>query len=137
MGKRILSILTAVVCMVSTLPQVMAEPLEEPKAIGNYGLTLASIYITDTISSVAGVWSWTDPTIKPNAGTSEYEATFTPNDTNNYNSVTVMIPVTTLPATPQITVNSTSTELVYGEKLENATLSGGIAFGPIRLILQL
>jgi len=58
------------------------------------GKTLDDSAIPSTGQTVAGVFSWDAPTTKPPVGTNSYDATFTPNDTVNYNTVKGKVSVT-------------------------------------------
>lgn len=79
--------------------------------------------------AIQGTWSWSNGSIKPNAGTASYEATFTPSDTDNYESVTADISVTTLKYTPTVSVKPTVSEISYGQSLSESTFSGGKIMG--------
>ena len=67
-----------------------------------YGQTLADSILTggtvkDGEVEVPGTFAWTDDTIKPNASDSdetEYEVTFTPMDSENYDTVTTKVKLT-------------------------------------------
>ena len=55
------------------------------------------------------------------------QAVFTPNDANNYNTVTRTITVKVTKATPVIAEKPTAGALIYGQKLSDSTLTGGKA----------
>lgn len=78
---------------------------------------------------VDGTWSWKDGSIKPEAGTASYEATFTPSDTNNYETVTTNIEVTTLQYTPTISENPNASAITYGQSLSESIITGGRVLG--------
>ena len=55
------------------------------------------------------------------------QAVFTPNDANNYNTVTRTITVKVTKATPVIAEKPTASVLTYGQTLSDSTLTGGKA----------
>lgn len=71
-----------------------------PTAAGiTYGQTLANATLSGGSSTPDGTFAFTTPAIAPNAGIADYEVTFTPNDTNNYNEATGSVSVTVNKAT--------------------------------------
>lgn len=85
---------------------VLATPtitkLPQPTAI-TYGQALSNSFLTMGNSSVAGSWSWADPSIKPDAGqTTRYGVVFTPSDPN-YRSVSTNLALNVRKAVPAIT----------------------------------
>ena len=105
-----------------------------PTASGiTYGQALSDSALTDgeAVSgdtTLTGAWNWTAPATKPNAGTAQYEVTFTPSDTN-YDTATVNVSVTVAKATPTLTA-PTAAAIQYGQKLSDSTLTGGTATNP-------
>ncbi len=96
-----------------------------------YGQTLASSTLTGGTAmngtvTVAGSFAWVDNTIAPNAGTQSYNVVFTPTDTANYNSNTVLTTVVVNKATPTLTAPTAST-ITFGQMLSDSTLTGGSA----------
>ena len=58
------------------------------------GQTLADSYLDNGEASVNGTFAWQDNTIKPDStGNKKYNVVFTPNDTENYNSVIIEVEV--------------------------------------------
>lgn len=117
---------------------VKSDPIITEEQISNirgseitYGQSLndSRIYATST---TPGVFVWTDNTIKPNVSDSEfanYEITFTPTDTDNYNIKTFNIKIKVNPLViselPIETKNSVSpAEITYGDSLEDSIISG-------------
>ena len=89
--------------------------------VATYGDTLSSI-------SLPTGWAWSDSTASVgNAGTNTFAATFTPEDTANYNTVEQDLSVTVGKATPSYTV---PTDLVatYGDTLSSISLPTGWAW---------
>ena len=59
------------------------------------GQKLSASLLTGGAASVPGTFTWSTSNQKvSNAGTADYEVTFTPDDTANYNTVTAMVSVT-------------------------------------------
>lgn len=91
-----------------------------------YRMSLSESSLTGSDVDVEGTWAWTDGSIKPNAGTREYEATFTPTDTTNYDTVTLNVSVTTAKYRPTIKELPTLPDnITYGVTLGDITLTGG------------
>jgi hypothetical protein len=63
------------------------------------GQALSSSELSGGTASVPGTFGWTDGTAVPSA-TGDYEVTFTPTDTANYNTATTTVSVTVNAATP-------------------------------------
>ena len=95
-----------------------------------YGQALSASTLSDGVASVDGSFAWTTPTTKPDtAGTPSYGVSFTPNDTDNYNTVTCTVSLTVNQkevglswADTKLTYNgqqqaptATATELVSGD----------------------
>ena len=100
-----------------------------PTATGiTYGEALRDSTLTGGEGSVEGAFTWTAPATKPNAGTAQYEVTFTPTDTN-YDTATVNVTVTVAKATPTLTA-PTAGAIQYGQKLSDSALTGGTATNP-------
>jgi|GEM_PF-1331543 len=76
--------------------------------------------------SVAGSWSWVNPTEVPAVGTNSYEVRFKPS-TNNFMSFTLMIDVTVAKAKPYIETAPTAAAITYGDSLGMSGLTGGKA----------
>jgi len=92
-----------------------------------YGQTLASSTLSNGTASVAGSFAFTTPTVVPAAGTASPSVTFTPSDTNNYQTAATTVSVTVSKATPLITTKPTAKDIVVGQTLASSTLSGGVA----------
>ncbi|MBR1878817.1 MAG: InlB B-repeat-containing protein [Paludibacteraceae bacterium] len=60
-----------------------------------YGQTLGEAEITGGETNTTGVFAWSNPNEQPEVGTVEYEATFTPDDTDNYTPAILYVAVTT------------------------------------------
>ncbi|KAI4449578.1 hypothetical protein C823_004107 [Eubacterium plexicaudatum ASF492] len=112
-----------------TITRVSSTITQAPAASGiTYGQALSDSALTGGEGSVTGAFTWTDGTIKPNAGTAQFSVTFTPNDTN-YNTATADVSVTVAKATPTLTA-PTASAIEYGQKLSDSALTGGTAANP-------
>ena len=78
-------------------------------------------------SSLAGIWGFTGTDIIPTVNNKGYQAVFTPDDADNYNTVTRTITVKVTKATPVIAQKPTASVLTYGQTLSDSTLTGGKA----------
>lgn len=90
-----------------------------------YKQTLASSTVSGTAkvgsTVIGGTWSWQNSSIAPAAGTSTYDITFTPNDTNvnpASGKCSLVIDKST-----NYTVNPTATPITYGDKLSSSALN--------------
>jgi hypothetical protein len=100
-----------------------------------YGQTLASSTLSGgaatngaSNASVAGTFAFTTPLNVPAAGTASQSVTFTPTDTNDYNTVTVVVNVTVNGAAVVAGISAPmATAITYGQTLASSTLSGGMA----------
>jgi prolyl-tRNA editing enzyme YbaK/EbsC (Cys-tRNA(Pro) deacylase) len=97
-----------------------------------YGQTLASsTLIGGTVTNSAGAtvtgnFTYTTPSIAPNAGTTNVSVTFTPDDPANYNTTTKTVAVSVIKATPAL-ATPLATTITYGQTLASSSLSGGAA----------
>ena len=71
-----------------------------------YGQTLASSALSGGVASVAGTFTFTNPTTAPVAGTASQNVTFSPTDNTNYNTTSTTISVTVNKADQTITFSS-------------------------------
>ncbi|MDR0487574.1 MAG: InlB B-repeat-containing protein, partial [Treponema sp.] len=95
-----------------------------------YGTTLSAIPLSSGSSTPTGTFAWTDSAVIPPFGSSEYEVTFTPDDTANYNTLKRMINITVNnKANPTVTTWPTASSITYGAALSTSTLSGGAGAG--------
>ncbi|KMQ50343.1 cell surface protein [Chitinispirillum alkaliphilum] len=92
-----------------------------------YGQRLKDVILTGGDASVEGTFAFTDPQTKPHAGTGSHSVTFTPHDSVHYATLTFEVSVTVRKAVPGITEVPFSDDIVFGQTLGDATLTGGIA----------
>jgi hypothetical protein len=99
-----------------------------------YGQTLANSTLTGGSASIqaglyvaAGTYTFTTPSTAPSVGTANQGVTFTPNDSDNYNTATTSVSVTVGKATPTISVAPTASDITYGQTLADSNLTGGTA----------
>ena len=112
--------------IVVKVPTVAEREYNPDAALTDSDMTGGSVTGADG-SSLAGTWSFTGTNIIPTVNNKGYQAVFTPNDTNNYNTVTRTITVKVTKATPVIAEKPTAGALTYGQKLSDSTLTGGKA----------
>ncbi|MDD4684167.1 MAG: YDG domain-containing protein [Bacteroidales bacterium] len=90
---------------------------------------VASFINTHNNVVVNGTIDWVNGTLTPVDGL-VYTARFTPTDDANYNSKLIDIQVQVTPATPIVSNWPAVSNLVYGQKIEDASISGGLAVNP-------
>ena len=111
---------------VVTVPAVAEREYNPVVALADSDMTGGSVTGADG-SSLAGTWSFTGTIIIPTVNNKGYQAVFTPDDTDNYNTVTRTITVKVTKATPVIAEKPTAGALTYGQELSDSTLTGGKA----------
>lgn len=67
-----------------------------------YGQTLADSQLSGGEAVTEGTFAWADPTIAPEAGTSEQYVIFTPDDTENFGKATLTVNVTVAKAESEV-----------------------------------
>ena len=87
--------------IVVTVPTVAEREYNPDAALTGPDMTGGSVIGADG-NEIAGIWSFTGTNIVPTVNNKGYQAVFTPNDTNNYNTVTRTITVKVTKATPVI-----------------------------------
>ncbi|MPQ45551.1 T9SS type A sorting domain-containing protein [Marinifilum sp. N1E240] len=92
-----------------------------------YGQTLSESNLTGGTANVAGSFTFANPSATPDAGTQSVEVIFTPNDADNYNSVSGNINISVEKATPSVSIWSTADAIIYGQALSESNLTGGTA----------
>ena len=86
-----------------------------------YGQTLKEVSLTSGFT-----WQDAADTKVGTVGRHEFLATFTPQDTNNYNTIqNIKLTITVSPATPANPATPTPAAVTYGGKLANIALTGG------------
>ena len=111
---------------VVTVPTVAEREYNPAVALADSDMTGGSVTGADG-KSLAGTWSFTGKNIIPTVNNKGYQAVFTPDDADNYNTVTRTITVKVTKATPVIAQKPTAGALTYGQKLSDSTLTGGKA----------
>ena len=111
---------------VVTVPAVAEREYNPAVALADSDMTGGSVTGADG-NELAGTWSFTVTIIIPTVNNKGYQAVFTPDDTDNYNTVTRTITVKVTKATPVITQKPTAGALTYGQELSDSTLTGGKA----------
>jgi len=111
-------------------PTITTQPIA---AITNEGQALSTVTLTRGSASVNGTFAFSTPSFIPAAGASTQSLTFTPTDSNNYNSVTTSMTVLVQganAATPTITSQPSASAITFGQQLGSSTLGGGSASVP-------
>ena len=111
---------------VVTVPAVAERVYNPAVALADSDMTGGSVTGADG-NELAGTWSFTGTIIIPTVNNKGYQAVFTPDDTNNYSTVTRTITVKVTKATPVIAEKPTAGALTYGQNLSDSTLTGGKA----------
>ena len=111
---------------VVTAPAVAEREYNPTVALVDSDMTGGSVTGADG-NELAGTWSFTGTNIIPTVNNKGYQAVFTPDDTNNYKTVTKTITVKVTKATLVIAEKPTAGALTYGQKLSDSTLTGGKA----------
>ena len=123
---------TAAITVAKATPAVVTVPIVAERvynpavALADSDMTGGSVTGADG-NEIAGTWSFTGTNIIPTVNNKGYQAVFTPDDTNNYNTITRTITVKVTKATPVIAEKPTAGALTYGQKLSDSTLTGGKA----------
>lgn len=112
--------------IVVTVPTVAEREYNPDAALTGSDMTGGSVTGADG-NSLAGTWSFTGTNIVPTVNNTGYQAVFTPDDADNYNTVTRTITVKVTKATPVIAEKPTASVLTYGQTLSDSTLTGGKA----------
>ena len=123
---------TAAITVAKAIPTVVTVPTVAEREYNPDGVLTDSDMTGGSVTGadgneIAGTWSFTGTNIVPTVNNKGYQAVFTPNDTNNYNTVTRTITVKVTKATPVIAEKPTAGALTYGQKLSDSTLTGGKA----------
>lgn len=115
---------------------VKADPIMTPAQIE--AITTTPLVYTQTLAnstiygeaSVSGSFAWVDDSIMPSVADSEvtlYDVLFTPDDTNNYNTLLVAATVKVHKAIPSVPVDIedklSTTAIVYGQTLSASTIT--------------
>ena len=106
-----------------------------------YGQTLNDSTLNDGViqysknieTEVEGTFAWKDSTLKPSVADSEktkYEVTFTPIDSNNYESVTMDVTLKVNKVTPTVTAPKANT-LTYSGSEQELVTAGSTNFGKV------
>jgi surface protein len=98
-----------------------------PTAVITYGQALIDAIFSGQSATVAGIFSFLDPSAILGAGTTSLAALFTPTDGANYSTVSGNISIQVNKATPTIVTNPVAGQITAIDALSNASLSGGVA----------
>ena len=109
---------------VKVLPTVAERTYHPTTKLLDTDLTDATVLDVNGVA-LTGTWSWKNANVVPTVENSGYEAVFTPDDTDNYKTISKTITVNVAKATPYIKTAPTAAAIIYGETLAKATLTGG------------
>jgi hypothetical protein len=113
------------VSVAKVTPTVTTAPAAAPAP---YGSSLGDVVLSGGVASVSGVFSFANPSLVPNLGTSAQSVVFTPSDSTNYNTVSgISVEVSVVKSTPVILVPPTATAISFGQTLGQSSLVGGLA----------
>ena len=112
--------------IVVTVPTIAEREYNPDAALTGSDMTGGSVTGADG-NELAGTWSFTGTNIVPTVNNKGYQAVFTPDDTDNYNTVTRTITVKVTKATLVIAEKPTAGALTYGQELSDSILTGGKA----------
>ena len=111
-------------------PTLTSLPLA---AIITEGQALSAASLSNGGASVNGTFAFSSPSYVPGAGVSTQSLTFTPTDSNNYNTVTASMTVLVQganAATPTINSLPGASAITFGQQLGSSVLTGGNASVP-------
>jgi secreted trypsin-like serine protease len=105
-------------------PEVTAWPGASAITYGdNVGLSA----LTGGEVSVDGAFTFDNPAVTPDAGTYTADVTFTPDDTDNYETVSGTVDILVNKAIPGVTTWPVASAIIYGENVGSSALTGGEA----------
>jgi alpha-tubulin suppressor-like RCC1 family protein len=111
-------------------PTLITQPMA---SIITEGQALSAASISGGSASVNGTFSFSAPSLVPQAGANTQSITFTPTDSVNYNAVTTDVTVLVQganAATPTINSMPSASAINLGQQLASSILSGGSASVP-------
>jgi len=88
-----------------------------------YGQMLSSSTLSGGAATPTGSFAFTTPTTAPNAGTASQSVTYTPLDTDNYNTAIGTVSVTVNKASSSVTVDCPVSATYTGSAIETCTAS--------------
>ena len=104
-------------------PKIVSKPTASDI---EYGQKISDSVLCGGLANVNGTFSWGNPHLTPEAGTSNCEVVFTPND-KIYKSVTFNVSVNVSARETKITSKPTASTIQYGQKIAESALRGGAA----------
>lgn len=110
--------------IIQATPEIYTAPSVADRVYNPF-MSLKDSDLTGGKVSVNGAWSWQSKDIVPTVDNNGYVAVFTPNDSNNYKTVTLTIPVAVTKAVPYIASPPAAAAITYGDALHTSELTGG------------
>jgi hypothetical protein len=114
----------AFVVEAKSIPTVTTWPTASAIA---YGQAVGDSSLSGGSASVAGIFSFINPSAILPAGTHSVAVIFTPTDTVNYGTVEGMVDLVVTKTTPTVSVWPTASGIVYGQAVSASNLTGGSA----------
>ena len=110
--------------IIQATPEIYTAPSVSDR-VYNPVINLKDSDLTGGKVNVSGTWSWQSKDIVPTVDNNGYVAVFTPDDSNNYKTVTITIPVAVTKAVPYIASPPAAAAITYGDALHTSELTGG------------
>ena len=110
--------------IIQATPEIYTTPSVADRVYNPF-MSLKDSDLTGGKVSVNGTWSWQSKDIVPTVDNNGYVAVFTPNDSNNYKTVTITIPVAVTKAVPYIASPPAAAAITYGDALHTSELTEG------------
>lgn len=110
--------------IIQATPEIYTAPSVADRVYNPF-ISLKDSDLTVGKVSVNGTWSWQSKDIVPTVDNNGYVAVFTPDDSNNYKTVTITIPVAVTKAVPYIASPPAAAAITNGDALNTSELTGG------------
>ena len=126
MEVRVSKAIPALISLPSTTTITYGQQLAD-SIIADGQMSVPNWWWLTSAPRISGSWAFNTPDVYAPVGTSTKLANFTPEDSENYQTLQVYLDVTVAPATPSILTNPTATPIAAGQTLSSSTLDGGAA----------
>jgi alpha-tubulin suppressor-like RCC1 family protein len=126
MEVRVSKAIPALISLPSTTTITYGQQLAD-SIIADGQMSVPNWWWLTSAPRISGSWAFNTPDVYAPVGTSTKLATFTPEDSENYQTLQVYLDVTVAPATPNILTNPTATPIAAGQTLSSSALDGGAA----------
>ncbi len=126
MEVRVSKAIPALISLPSTTTITYGQKLAD-SIIADGQMSVPNWWWLTSAPRISGAWAFNTPDLFAPVGTSTKLATFTPEDSENYQTLQVHLDVTVTPATPSILSSPTATPIAAGQTLRSSSLNGGTA----------